>query len=158
MSITIEDRRLLPILEKVQAGASLDYQDGLDLYRSSDILAIGYMANIVRERKHGNVTWFNVNRHINPTDVCVASCRLSDPWRAYRTRTTCSLPPMSAWQAASCARSVSAPRIRKPTPGRSKRSGIAPAKVGRKPSPSFTSWADCILNSRWIGIARCCAD
>ena len=34
------------------------------------------MANIVRERLHGNVTYFNVNRHINPTDVCVASCRL----------------------------------------------------------------------------------
>ena len=34
------------------------------------------MANIVRERKHGDVTWFNVNRHINPTDVCVASCKL----------------------------------------------------------------------------------
>ncbi len=34
------------------------------------------MANLVRERLHGNVTYFNVNRHINPTDVCVASCRL----------------------------------------------------------------------------------
>ena len=34
------------------------------------------MANLVRERLHGNVTYFNVNRHINPTDVCVASCQL----------------------------------------------------------------------------------
>ena len=34
------------------------------------------MANLVRERMHGNVTWFNVNRHINPTDVCVASRKL----------------------------------------------------------------------------------
>src|SRR5438105_3958096 len=76
MPILIEDRRLQPILEKVEAGASLDYQDGLALFRSSDILAIGYMANLIRERKHGNVTWFNVNRHINPTDVCVASCKL----------------------------------------------------------------------------------
>ena len=46
------------------------------MYRSSDILALGYMANLVRERKHGDTTYFNVNRHINPTDVCVASCRL----------------------------------------------------------------------------------
>ncbi len=38
--------------------------------------ASGYMANLVRERLHGNTTYFNVNRHINPTDVCVASCRL----------------------------------------------------------------------------------
>src|SRR2546430_5719878 len=34
------------------------------------------MATLVRERLHGNTTYFNVNRHINPTDVCVASCRL----------------------------------------------------------------------------------
>ena len=34
------------------------------------------MANFVRERLHGDTTYFNVNRHINPTDVCVASCRL----------------------------------------------------------------------------------
>src|ERR1700727_3573294 len=72
----LEDKRLLPILEKVQADVRLDYEDGVALFKSSDILAIGYMANLVRERKHGNVTWFNVNRHINPTDVCVASCKL----------------------------------------------------------------------------------
>src|ERR1700681_1874691 len=76
MRIDIEDPRLKPILEKVEAGGSRDYQDGLALFRSPDILAIGYMANLIRERKHGNVTWFNVNRHINPTDVCVASCKL----------------------------------------------------------------------------------
>ncbi len=76
MQINIEDRRLEPILEKVQAGQRLSYDDGLTLFRSHDILTVGYMANLVRERKHGNVTWFNVNRHINPTDVCVASCKL----------------------------------------------------------------------------------
>ncbi len=71
-----EDQRLLPILDKVRAGRRLAFEDGLALYHSRDILAIGYMANIARERLHGNVTFFNVNRHINPTDVCVASCRL----------------------------------------------------------------------------------
>src|SRR5580692_10160072 len=76
MQIHIEDKRLLPILEKVRAGARLSFEDGVALYRTSDILAAGYMANLVRERMHGNVTWFNVNRHINPTDVCVASCKL----------------------------------------------------------------------------------
>src|SRR4051794_29207377 len=72
----IDDRRLLPILEKVERGERLSFDDGLSLYRTGDILAVGYMANIVRERLHGNVTYYNVNRHINPTDVCVASCRL----------------------------------------------------------------------------------
>ena len=34
------------------------------------------MANDVRERMHGDKTYFNVNRHLNPTNVCVAACRL----------------------------------------------------------------------------------
>ena len=72
----IDDRRLEPILAKVERGERLSFDDGVTLYRSPDILAIGHMANIVRERLHGNVTFFNVNRHINPTDVCVASCKL----------------------------------------------------------------------------------
>src|SRR2546422_1057479 len=76
MQVDFEDRRLQPILEKVEAGVRLSYDDGIDMYRSSDILALGYMANLVRERLHGSTTYFNVNRHINPTDVCVASCRL----------------------------------------------------------------------------------
>ncbi len=71
-----EDSRLQPILEKVQDGRRLSFEDGLTLYRTSDLLGVGYMANLVRERINGNVTFFNVNRHINPTDVCVASCRL----------------------------------------------------------------------------------
>jgi aminodeoxyfutalosine synthase len=72
----IDDRRLEPVLEKVRSGARLSFADGVLLYETPDILALGYMANLVRERLHGNVTYFNVNRHINPTDVCVASCRL----------------------------------------------------------------------------------
>ena len=76
MKVHIEDRRLLPIREKVEAGERLSYDDGVDLYRTNDLLALGYLANIVRERMHGDVTYFNVNRHLNPTDVCVASCRL----------------------------------------------------------------------------------
>jgi len=76
MQPVIEDTRLVTILEKVTAGARLDFEDGVALYRTRDLLALGYMANIVREKLHGNVTYYNVNRHINPTDVCVASCRL----------------------------------------------------------------------------------
>jgi aminodeoxyfutalosine synthase len=76
MPVFVEDLRLKPILERVEAGARLSYEDGVALYQTSDILALGYMANLVRERLHGSTTYFNVNRHINPTDVCVASCRL----------------------------------------------------------------------------------
>jgi aminodeoxyfutalosine synthase len=72
----IDDPRLAPVLAKVQAGERLSFDDGVALYRTPDLLALGYMANLVRERLHGNRTYFNVNRHINPTDVCVASCKL----------------------------------------------------------------------------------
>ncbi len=72
----IEDARLRPIAEKIFGGQRLSFADGLALYGSHDLLAIGYLANFVRERLHGNVAYFNVNRHINPTNVCIASCKL----------------------------------------------------------------------------------
>ena len=71
-----DDARLRPIAEKVMARERLTQEDAVTLYRSADILAVGWLANHVRERMHGNVTYFNVNRHINPTNVCVAACRL----------------------------------------------------------------------------------
>ncbi len=71
-----DDARLNPIAEKVAVGERLSFEDGIVLYRSGDILAVGWLANLVRERMHGDIAYFNVNRHINPTNVCVASCRL----------------------------------------------------------------------------------
>ena len=71
-----DDRRLNPVAEKVLNGERLSFEDGLTLYRSADILAVGWLANYVREKMWGNTTFFNVNRHINPTNVCVAACRL----------------------------------------------------------------------------------
>jgi aminodeoxyfutalosine synthase len=74
--LTITDVRLKPIAEKVLAGVRLTGDEGITLYRSADLLAVGWLANHVREKKHGNVTYYNVNRHINPTNVCVAHCKL----------------------------------------------------------------------------------
>jgi aminodeoxyfutalosine synthase len=74
--LTITDQRLKPIAEKVLAGERLSMDEGIALYRSPDLLAVGWLANFVREKRHGNVTYFNVNRHINPTNVCVAHCKL----------------------------------------------------------------------------------
>src|SRR6202790_2674462 len=76
MTPVFEDPRLVAIRTKVSAGERLSYQDGLIIYRPPDLLGVGWLANQVRERLHGNQTFFNVNRHINPTDVCVASCKL----------------------------------------------------------------------------------
>jgi len=100
MDPIIDDPTLAPILEKVRAGARLDFEDGLALYRTSDILALGYMANLVRERLHGNVTFFNLNRHINPTDVCVASCRLCAFGKKARDPKAYTMSLEQAWETA----------------------------------------------------------
>jgi len=71
-----DDSRLEPIAAKVLADERLSFDDGLALYGSPDVLAVGWLANYVREKMHGDITYFNVNRHINPTNVCVAACRL----------------------------------------------------------------------------------
>src|SRR6195952_2185949 len=75
-SFQTDDKALLPIAEKVLKGERLNFEDGVALYRTGDILAVGWLANQARERLHGDNTYFNVNRHINPTNVCVAACRL----------------------------------------------------------------------------------
>ncbi len=74
--LILSDQRLEPIAGKVRAGERLSFEDGVQLYRSPDLLAVGWLANYVREKKHGNVTYYNVNRHINPTNICVAHCKL----------------------------------------------------------------------------------
>jgi aminodeoxyfutalosine synthase len=74
--LTITDANLKPIAEKVLAGERLPFEDGVTLYKSPDLLAVGWLANHVREKRHGDVTYYNVNRHINPTNVCVAHCKL----------------------------------------------------------------------------------
>jgi aminodeoxyfutalosine synthase len=75
-SFQTDDARLRPIYDKVASGKRLDTDDALALFRTGDILAVGWLANSVRERLHSDKTYFNVNRHINPTNVCVAACRL----------------------------------------------------------------------------------
>jgi len=75
-SFQTDDPLLVPTHEKVLARERLSANDAMALYRTGDILAVGWLANQVRERMHGDKTYFNVNRHINPTNVCVAACRL----------------------------------------------------------------------------------
>ncbi len=74
--LKISDERLEPIAQKVLTGQRLSPEDGVALFRSPDLLSVGWLANHVREKRHGDVCYFNVNRHINPTNVCVAHCRL----------------------------------------------------------------------------------
>jgi aminodeoxyfutalosine synthase len=72
----VTDARLRPIADKVLAGERLDADEGLRLFESNDLLAVGWLANHVREKRHGDICYYNVNRHINPTNVCGAHCKL----------------------------------------------------------------------------------
>jgi aminodeoxyfutalosine synthase len=70
----MQDPKLIPIREKVLRQERLTFDDGMTLEASSDITTIGELANIVRERKHGKNAYYNVNVHLNPTNVCVYRC------------------------------------------------------------------------------------
>src|SRR5246127_5908520 len=69
-----EASRLQAIREKVEAGVRLSFEDGIALEESNDLFALGEMANLVRESYNGNFGYYNVNTHINPTNVCVYKC------------------------------------------------------------------------------------
>ncbi len=63
------------IVEKVEQGARLDFEDGVRLFNSHDLPAIGWAANLVRRRMNGDRTYYIVNRHINYSNVCKNRCR-----------------------------------------------------------------------------------
>ncbi len=62
------------ISDKVRAGERLSIEEGLHLHEHADLFTIGNLANFVREKKNGNTTYYNVNVHLNPTNVCVYRC------------------------------------------------------------------------------------
>ena len=66
---------LMAIYEKVMARERLTYEDGITLYRSADLSAVGYLANIVRERIHGGRAYYVRNQHINYTNICNKFCK-----------------------------------------------------------------------------------
>lgn len=71
---SLEAAGLSDLRDKVVARERLSYDDGVRLYESTDINAVGALANLVRERWHGDLSWFNRNLHINATNVCEADC------------------------------------------------------------------------------------
>ena len=78
------DRKLIEIAGKVEAQERLSLSDGMALYGSDDLPALGKLADTVRRRKHGATTYFNVNRHFNPTNVCYADCKFCGFYRTPR--------------------------------------------------------------------------
>lgn len=80
----IERSGLSDILEKVLAGRRLSAEDGMTLYTHPDLVAVGALANAVRERRHGRVAYYIINQHINHTNICVAGCKFCAFYRTAR--------------------------------------------------------------------------
>src|SRR5262245_34641004 len=66
--------QLAAIREKVEHQQRLTFEDGVFLDENADLFTLGELANLVRERKNGNFAYYNVNQHLNPTNVCVYRC------------------------------------------------------------------------------------
>ncbi len=64
----------MSIIEKLEDGQRLNYQEAIELY-DLDLFELAHYANKIREEKHGKKTYFNINRHINPTNICKDVCQ-----------------------------------------------------------------------------------
>jgi aminodeoxyfutalosine synthase len=78
--------KLLPIAEKVMRGERITGNDAILLFEEGSLPFLGSLANYVREAKHGDVTYYNRNFHIEPTNVCVFSCKFCSYSRLYAHR------------------------------------------------------------------------
>ena len=81
IQICPNDLLLEPIIEKVMRGDRLSAEDGMVLYETPDLWSVCTMANHVRMRLHGNKAYYNINRHINYSNVCALSCKFCDFYR-----------------------------------------------------------------------------
>jgi aminodeoxyfutalosine synthase len=70
----MHDATLVRIATKARGGERLSFEDGVALFHHPDLLAVAQLANEVREKLHGDRTYFNRNMRIEVTNVCVASC------------------------------------------------------------------------------------
>lgn len=75
MNLALIPADLRPVAEKVADGERIDETEALQLYRARDLNALGMIANVVRERKNGNVATYIHNRYINYSNVCILSCQ-----------------------------------------------------------------------------------
>jgi aminodeoxyfutalosine synthase len=72
---SITDSTLLSIADKVKGEERITFEEGLYLFENAEVSYLGILANHIREKKHGNKTYFNKNFHIEPTNICVFDCK-----------------------------------------------------------------------------------
>jgi len=78
VDINLVDKRLFPIWDKVQAGERLSSSEGVTLLDTDDLAGVGRMADFAKKRVTGDKVYFVLNRHVNPTNICVLSCKFCD--------------------------------------------------------------------------------
>jgi aminodeoxyfutalosine synthase len=78
--------RLKAIGQAVTAGKRISAEDGLYLFEHASLGFAGTLANFIREQKHGHITYFNRNFHIEPTNACVFSCNFCSYSKLYAHR------------------------------------------------------------------------
>ncbi len=71
----ISDKSLFKIADKVLEGKRLDFEDGVKLFKTNDLLTLGFLANYITEKKNGKYAYFVINRQLNPTNICVLDCK-----------------------------------------------------------------------------------
>ncbi len=69
------DLKLSGIWKKLQENQRLNFEDGLTIYNSHDLIGIGFLADFVRQKIHGKKAYYVINRHVNYTNVCINRCR-----------------------------------------------------------------------------------
>src|SRR6516225_2166859 len=84
MEIRLLPSQLREIGEKIANRERISFEEGCALFRSDDLIAIGHLANVVRERLNGDLTYYNVNRHLNYTNVCISDCAFCGFYRRVR--------------------------------------------------------------------------
>jgi aminodeoxyfutalosine synthase len=83
---TTNDTKLLEIGKKALAQQRITPEEGLYLLKNASLPWLGSVANAIREKLHGNNTYFNRNFHIEPTNVCVFSCNFCSYSKLYSKR------------------------------------------------------------------------
>ena len=78
LTINFRDPLLLPIWDKIQSGERLSLADGVTMFQSNDLISIGKMAHAVQQQKSGDAVYFVLNQKIEPTNICVLSCKFCD--------------------------------------------------------------------------------
>jgi aminodeoxyfutalosine synthase len=66
--------QLTKIANKVKDNERISYDEGIFLFENASLAYLGILANHIRERKHGDITYFNRNFHIEPTNICLYTC------------------------------------------------------------------------------------